>query len=94
MSWDELKRQLSPRPCLGSPVVFGWKWTDSRIGMRHLMVAYGYEELDGERWVRMVDPLSHVHSCRYETKLITYDEYKAGSDHQHTQDVHDVRSDD
>lgn len=90
LSWNDLKRQLSST-CFHAPVAFGWKWTDAAHGMRHMMVAYGYEEVDGMRWVLIVNPLHPLQSCTPQIERITYEEYVSGSDHVHTLDLHNVR---
>lgn len=82
LSWDELTDQIY---CKKKPVAFSWHYVGKG---GHMMVAYGYEIIDGARFVLIHDPRPMGQG---ETRRISYDEYVESEDHHtHWDDFYDI----
>jgi hypothetical protein len=65
LGWEQVKEQIVKK----RPFIFRWAWTG---GGAHLMVATGFAEVNGKRYVRMIDPLP---PCQGEDQFITYEHF-------------------
>jgi hypothetical protein len=81
LTWAELTSQIS---CKNNPVAFSWGWTG---GGGHMMVVRGYSvSRRGARYVYVNDPWEpNIGNQR----LISYDDYVSGTDHNHWDDFYD-----
>src|SRR6185437_16097528 len=94
LSWDEVKSQLGPRdqanPCGFTPFAFTWHWPG---GGGHMMVAIGYQTVNGVNYVQVHDPLAvNVGNTRF----ITYENYVSGVNDEgvtytHWNDYYDIK---
>jgi hypothetical protein len=62
LSWEDLKDQIF---CKKQPLIFVWKDRDGFPD--HALIAVGYREIGGERYVRAHDPLVGYRRMLYET---------------------------
>jgi hypothetical protein len=89
LTWKELKQELSDEPGFKkTPIAFIWKWLG---GGGHVMVARGYREENGVRYVETLDPLSVCKGGDVQT--VTYEEFVKGEHHTHWDDFYDIRHD-
>lgn len=87
LSWDDLKKQVSPEPyCRKTPFAFTWHWDG---GGGHVMVANGYVEVGGTRYVSVLNPWA---PCVGEAEIITYEYYVSSPGHHtHWDDFYNVK---
>jgi hypothetical protein len=82
LSWDQLREQIATKR---RPFAFTWDWDG---GNSHMQVAFGYKVQDGQRLVRVFNPLPINDGF---SKWITYEEYiQTPGDHSHSLDYYDV----
>lgn len=97
LSWSQIKREIY---CKKKPFAFSWRWSISDFDSGHMMVAVGYQEEDGERFVHFFDPWppkkGDVGKAN-RLKVVTYEEYiedldqiEAETDHIHGQSFYDI----
>jgi hypothetical protein len=90
LSWSQIKRQIY---CNNKPFAFSWRWTASDYESGHMMVAVGYKEEGGERFVYFFDPWPPKKGPvgkANRLKVVTYDEYIEDTDHIHGQAFYDI----
>ena len=82
LSWKQIKSQIY---CKKKPFAFTWKYED---GSGHMMVAAGYQTIDGINLVYGYDPQSDgpLGGKAY----IPYETYVSGPDYTHWDDYYDV----
>lgn len=86
LSWVDLKREIADAAnCGRRPFAFTWHWNGNG---GHMMVADGYETVDGINFVYMLDPLS---PCVGDARIITYAAYVSGPTYTHWDDYYDVK---
>jgi hypothetical protein len=86
LTWEQLTNQISGQSNSGGkPIAFSWGWSG---GGGHLMVVKGYQIIDGENYVEILDPWI---PCVGDYKIITYEYYvSCPGDHEHWDDFYDV----
>lgn len=85
LPWEEIKRQIH---CRQKPFAFSWWLAASLYMSGHFMVAIGYTEIDGQRFVDFIDPLPPVDAegpIPQDGRLVTltYEEYVENNEHIH-----------
>lgn len=81
LSWNQIVEEIGQQ----RPFAFTWAWDG---GGGHMMVIYGYAELDGVRYVMVHDPWPPNQGA---TRTIPYDDYVAGPGYSHWDDYFAVR---
>jgi len=84
LSWDDIVTEITDER---TPFCFTKK---SNGGGGHMLVVFGYTEIDGEPWVWVHDPLP-VNTGS--THVIPYAEYDSGTDYTHWHDYYQIRLD-
>jgi hypothetical protein len=91
LTWGNVKKQLSARPCCKKrPFCFTWFWLaddGTYTGAGHMMVVTGYKTFQNLKYVHILDP-APVDEGTY--KLLPYEEYVSGSNHAHGDDFYDI----
>jgi hypothetical protein len=88
LTWAQLRGELSSAAskCGATPYAYTWHWPG---GGGHVMVARGYQTVNGVNFVEILDPWA---PCNGDARLITYDFYVASvGDHTHWDDFWVVR---
>lgn len=86
LSWDSLKRELAQESnCGRRPVAYSWHWAG---GGGHMMVASGYQTVEGTNFVAIRDPWA---PCNGDVRIITYAAYVSGSNYTHWDDFYRIR---
>ncbi len=88
LSWDDLKKQISTSSsCQKKPFCFTWHWPPPGGG-GHMMVAIGYQTVDGVNFVEQINPLPVGVG---DQSFITYDYYVASPGHHtHWDDFYNI----
>jgi len=82
LSWEDLTAELSA----GRPFTFTWQWIG---GSGHMMVAHGWQIVDGVSKVQVDDPWP---PCEGNPVVMDYDEYVArDNDHTHWDDFYGIK---
>jgi len=87
LTWDQLRAEIADSESCGNrPFAFTWHWPG---GGGHMMVAIGYDTVDGVNYVEINDPWApNVGDHRF----ITYDFYvESPGDHTHWDDFYEVQ---
>ncbi len=82
LCWDQIVNQISNER---APFCFTKKWTGNG---GHMLVVYGYLEIDGERSLLVHDPLPVNVGT---SSIIPYEEYISGADFTHWNDYYQIR---
>jgi hypothetical protein len=86
LSWIDLKGEIADAANCGKrPFAFTWHWNG---GGGHVMVADGYETVDGINFVYMLDPWA---PCVGDVRIITYAAYVSGPTYTHWDDYYGVK---
>ena len=86
LSWSQLRDEISRNSgCGNRPFAFTWAWTGNG---GHMMVAHGYQTVDGTDFVSILDPWS---PCNGDARIITYAHYVSGPNYSHWDDFYQVR---
>jgi hypothetical protein len=81
VGWSDMQQEIS---CNSRPIAFSWAWTS---GGGHMMVAVGYVVIAGTNYVAINDPWAPGVG---DQRVITYQEYVSGSDHNHWDDFYHI----
>lgn len=84
LSWNQIKSQIS---CKKKPFAFTWKY-HGKGG--HMMVATGYDTIDGINVVYGYDPLGFDPLLGANKAYIPYETYVSGSYYTHWNDYYDI----
>ena len=86
LDWNQLREQIG---CKSFPVAFSWRWIR---GGGHMMVVRGYSTSpNGTKTLYINNPWPPLPSGTGEQKMISYQEYIAGSTHTHWDDFYNIR---
>jgi hypothetical protein len=90
LSWDELRVQLSrEKNCRMTPFLVTWKYR-GRGGGGHMVVATGYQTIDGVNYVSLLDPMTPGKSCEARVRIISYEEYVEAPEYTHWNDFYNI----
>ena len=88
LDWDKLRDQIG---CKSAPVAFSWHWIPQGGG--HMMVVRGYTTApDGSRTLYINNPWPPRPDGAGEQRMISYQDYVAGSNHTHWDDFYNIRN--
>lgn len=84
LSWDKIKKQIY---CAKKPFAFSWHWDK---GGGHMMVATGYQTVDGVPHVEVNNPWVDKDHPFGSYEIYTYKQYVGGATYSHWNDYYNI----